>query len=40
MHPVLESIECENDLIVKYATKFKTPSVTCLVTDVILFIQI
>jgi hypothetical protein len=40
MHPVVECIECENDVIVEYATKFKTPSVTCLVTDVVLFIHI
>jgi hypothetical protein len=40
MHPVVECSECENDLIVEYALKFKMPLVTFLVTDVILFTQI
>jgi hypothetical protein len=40
MHPVVECIECDNDLIVEYAMRFKMPLVSCLVTDLILFTQI
>jgi hypothetical protein len=40
MDPVVVCIECENDLNVEYAVKFKTPSVTCLATNVILYTQI